>query len=252
MKTYFLMLVFLCTQLQNSFSQTALEILQKTVIASGGDVWQQPATLSLQGTATFTPFGKTDTAHLRFFNTYSMYRIYPTENTAAHQANGKIRFDAMAGDRMFMQLIYDGKQTTNQMSEEAKKYQVYFSWSNNFGFGIIRYADRDSFRVERLADDRVDGFDCYTVQITDPKKMVTNFQIDQKSFLIRGVSFITSVGFHNRVYSKFKKIKTANGFFMQPGSVKLFFDGIRWMDIQWIQHKVNEPISANIFTQTAN
>ena len=69
MKTYFLMLVLLCTQLQNSFSQTALEILQKTVMASGGDVWQQPATLSLQGTATFTPFGKTDTAHLRFFDT---------------------------------------------------------------------------------------------------------------------------------------------------------------------------------------
>jgi hypothetical protein len=39
---------------------------------------------------------------------------------------------------------------------------------------------------------------------------------------------------------------------MQPGSVKLFFDGIRWMDIQWLKHTINEPISADIFTQTAN
>lgn len=252
MRKHFFISICFCFLIQSGYSQTALEILHKTVQASGGELWQQPATLSLQGTATFTPFGKTDTAHLRFFDTYSMYRIYPTENAAAHQANGKIRFDAMAGDRMFMQLIFDGKQTTHQMSEEAKKYQVYFSWSNNFGFGIIRYADRDSFRVERLADDRVDGFDCYTVQITDPKKMVTNFQIDQKSYLIRGVSFTTSVGFHNRVYSQFTKIKVGNQFFIQPCSVKLFFDGLRWMDIQWLQHKVNEPIAAEIFTRTSN
>ncbi|MCA6460808.1 MAG: hypothetical protein ACOVOY_00455 [Sediminibacterium sp.] len=228
-------------------AQTAREILQMAVAASGGSLWQQPETLELHGTALFTPYGKTDPAHQKLFDTYSMYRIFPGDNKAAHQANGKIRFDAAEGEKMFMQLIFDGSATQNQLSDDARPYREHFSWSNNFGFGIIRFADRDSFLVERLTDELNDGFPCFTVQITDPKKMITVFQIDKKSHLIRGVSFSTTVGYHHRIYGDFKKIKVGNRFFVQPQRVRLFFDGVRWMDIQWQKHRINQPIDDKVF-----
>lgn len=231
-----------------ALAQTAKEILQWAVTASGGSLWQQPETLELHGNAFFTPFGKTEGAQVKQLDTYSMYRIFPSDNKAAHQANGKIRFDAAAGTAMFMQLIFDGKTTRNQLSDDARPFREHFSWSNNFGFGIIRFADRDSFLVERLTDELNDGFPCYTVQITDPKKMITVFQIDKKSHLIRGVSFSTTVGYHQRIYSDFKKIKVGNQFFMQPRRVRLFFDGVRWMDIHWLKYQVNQPIDEQVFS----
>lgn len=231
-----------------SFAQSAKEILQWAVTASGGILWQQPETLELHGNALFTPFGRTEGSQVKQLDTYSMYRIFPSENKAAHQANGKIRFDAAAGTEMFMQLIFDGKTTQNKLSDDARPFREHFSWSNNFGFGIIRFADRDSFLVERLTDELNDGFSCYTVQITDPKKMITVFQIDKKSHLIRGVSFSTTVGYHQRIYSDFKKIKVGDQFFMQPRRVRLFFDGVRWMDIHWQTHRVNQPINDQVFS----
>jgi|694.fasta_scaffold02350_2 hypothetical protein len=248
MKKHLTFILFFSVYSPGIFAQSAKEILQWAVAASGGNLWQQPESLELHGTALFTPFGKTDTSHQKQLDTYSMYRIFPGESKAAHQANGKIRFDAAAGEQVFMQLIFDGSKTQNKLSEAARPYREHFSWSNNFGFGIIRFADRDSFLVERLTDELNDGIPCYTVQITDPKKMITVFQIDKKNHLIRGVSFSTTVGYHHRIYSDFKKIKVGDRFFMQPGRVRLFFDGVRWMDIHWQKHRVNEPISDDVFS----
>ncbi|MFM7462042.1 MAG: hypothetical protein ACKO15_14520, partial [Burkholderiales bacterium] len=152
---------------------TAKQILQMAVAASGGDTWQQPKTLMLKGDAVWTPYGKTDAAHQMKFDDYAMYRVFPTENDSARQASGKVRFDAKQGENVFMQLIFDSKATHNFLSEQAKPYQKHFSWSNNFGFGILRFADRDGFQVDRLTDDQIEGALCYVVQITDPKKQVT-------------------------------------------------------------------------------
>lgn len=245
-KILFILVMFVFPGTGNA--QTAREILQLAVAASGGSLWQQPETLELHGTALFTPFGKTDPSNQKQLNNYSMYRIFPGDNKAAHQANGKIRFDAAEGEKMFMQLIFDGSKTRNILSDDARPYREHFSWSNNFGFGIIRFADRDSFLVERLTDEMYDGFPCYTVQITDPKKMITVFQIDKKSYLIRGVSFTTTVGYHHRIYSDFKKIRVGDRFFMQPRRVRLFFDGVRWMDIHWLKHFVNQTIDEDVFS----
>jgi hypothetical protein len=222
---------------------TAKEILKRTVAASGGDTWQQPSTLLLRGVATFTPHGKTDS--LLQFDRYAMYRIFPTENNAAHQANGKVRFDAFYGQNSFFELKFDGKKSKMALSDRAKPYAKQFNWSNNFGFGIIRFADRDSFQVTRLTDDQVEGFPCYIVQITDPKKMSTTFGIDKKSYFIRTVAFNTDVGYHHRVYSEFKRAK--NCAFIQPTRVRLYFDGVKWMDIDWQTFQVNEAIDENVF-----
>jgi hypothetical protein len=223
---------------------TGIQILKQTVEASGGDMWQNPETLQLIGVATFTPFGRTDSAH--YFDNYAMWRVYPKENNAAHQANGKVRFDAFEGKKAYFELKFDGKKSAMNLSDAAKPYAKHFSWSNNFGFSIIRYADRDSFKVERLTDDKVDGKDCFMVQITDPKKMVTLFGIDKKTFYIRYLGFTTELGYHHRIYSDFVKVKGKS--FIQPERLRIYFEGVKWVDIHWQKYKVNETIEDVVFT----
>jgi hypothetical protein len=252
MKKIILLFCFIPCLLGAQSKLTGKEILHQLTIAAGGDLWQQPQSLQLSGNARWTPFGKTDSNESLYFDTYKMYRVFPSQNLAAHAANGKIRFDAKYANNTYMQLIFDGQKTLNYLSDKAKPYQKYFSWSNNFGFGIIRFADRDSFSVERLADDQIEGYPCYVVQITDPKKMVTTFSIDQKTFYIRGVSFITDIGFHNRIYSDFEKLQPANkasGYFIQARRIRLYFDGIKWMDINWTNNEVNGNIQDEVFSK---
>ena len=236
---------------QGNFS--GKEILKLATAAAGGSLWQQPLTLQLNGDATFTPYGRTNPEESIHFDTYKMFRVFPATNNAARAANGKIRFDAKSGDYNYMQLIYDGNKTLNYLSEKAKPFQQYFSWSNNFGFSIIRFADSDSFKVERLTDDQIEGHPCYIVQITDPKKMITTFSIDQQSYFIRSVAFITDIGYHHRIYSDFEKLLPANSdsnskaFFIQPRRLRIYFDGIKWMDINWRKNTVNEIIKDEVF-----
>jgi hypothetical protein len=35
---------------------------------------------------------------------------------------------------------------------------------------------------------------------------------------------------------------------VQPRSLKLYFDGIKWMDIRWLRNRVNQPINDHVFT----
>jgi hypothetical protein len=244
---YIIFLTLYSLQLTAQKNLTGKEILRKTVAASGGDAWQQPQTLQLSGDATWTPHGKTDTSSI-YFDTYKMYRVFPSDNNAARTANGKVRFDARYGDSTYMQLIFDSKITRNYLSDRARPYQKYFSWSNNFGFSIIRFADRDSFTVNRLSNDLIDGYECYVVQIIDPKQFTTNFWIDAKTFYIRSVGFVTDLGWHHRIYSDFEKLNAGKGkFFLQPKRLRLYFEGIKWMDINWKKNKVNEKIEDEVF-----
>ena len=233
------------TAADTSTALSASEILQQAIKAAGGATWQQPKTLQLKGDAVWTPYGKTDTASKLTFDDYTLLRVFPSESQAAHQANGKVRIEAKHGNTIFLQLIFDSKVTRNTLSDAAKPYQKHFSWSNNFGFGILRFADRDGFALERLADDQVEGNNCYVVQITDPKKTLTTFFIDQQNKVIRSVAFATDVGFHHRIYSDFKRAPNVD--FVQPTRMRLYFDGIKWMDIHWRQFKVNETIADTAF-----
>jgi hypothetical protein len=221
-----------------------IEILKKAVEKAGGETWQNPETLTLKGNARFTPYGRVDSSSL-YFDKYAMFRVYPKENDAAHKANGKIRFDAFEGENRFFQLNFDGKKSNIFLSDIAKPYEKHFSWSNNFGFSIIRFADKEGFKLERLADDLVDGKECYILQITDPKQMKTVYGIDKKEFYIRYLAFGTEIGFHHRIYSDFKKAKNVN--FLQPTHLRIYFDGLKWMDINWVDFAVNQPINDEIF-----
>lgn len=219
------------------------DILSRAVAAAGGDTWQRPQSLRLQGTADFFPYGKV--AERMHFDQYAMFRIYPPSNDEAHKANGKVRFDAAWGDSTFFKLIFNGKESSTFLSGRAKPYEKHFSWSNNFGFGIIRFANAPGFKLERLADDDVEGHPCYFLQITDPKQGSTVFGIDKARFFIRFLGFNTEVGYHHRVYSQFKR--APNVAFVQPTRVRLYFEGVKWMDIQWKQFAVNQPIADAVF-----
>jgi hypothetical protein len=245
MKKIIAALLLLCAFNLHASALTGKTILQNAVKAAGGAIWQQPKTLMLKGDAVWTPHGKTDQANLLRFDEYAMHRVFPADNDAARQANGKVRFDAAANKALFMQLIFDGKTTHNVLSDAAKPYQKHFSWSNNFGFGILRFADREGFVVERLTDDQIEGYPCFVVQITDPKKTVTTFFIDIETNYIRSVAFNTDVGYHHRIYSEFRRAPNVD--FVQPTRVRLYFDGIKWMDIHWRQFAVNEAISDKVF-----
>lgn len=223
--------------------KTGKNIWDFAIKAAGGKVWQNPETLHLSGKAIFTPYGRIK--DLLHFDTYKMYRVFPSENKAAHQANGKVRFDAAAGDDSFFQLCFDGKNSQVFLSEIAKPYADHFKWSNNFGFGIFRFADREGFSIERLVDDQVEGFPCFVLKITDPKQTETYFAVDQENGYIRQVGFSTDLGWHHRTYDVFSKTPVG---FLQPEKIRIYFSGIKWMDIHWQEYEVNSPISDQVFT----
>lgn len=220
---------------------TNLEIVKKAIDAAGGETWRRPQTLQLSGTATLFWQGKA-----RQMTTYKMWRVFPADNDNARNANGKVRFDALAGDEIFFRIAFDGKNTVQVLSDEAKQNQESLKWGNNFGFSIFRFVESEGFTLERLPDDAVDGFACYFVKIIDPKKSQTIFGIDKKTFHIRQAAFDTPIGFHQRIYSDFKWHK--NPRFLQPRRLRIFNDGVKTAEIFWRDFSVNAPIADDVFT----
>jgi hypothetical protein len=222
---------------------TALAIVKKAVAAAGGDAWARPQTLRLRGHATFYALG--EQANEIHVPNYQMWRVFPTENKAAHQANGRVRFDAFIGEKRFFQIAFDGQKTFAEFSPEAEREREAAKWENSFGFGILRFARDPGFVLTPLADDQIEGHLCYFVRVVDPNRNVTDFGIDQKDFAIRSVSFKTPRGFHQRIYSDFKWHQKPR--FRQPTRVRLYYDGVKWTDITWQEFAVNQPISETVF-----
>ena len=220
-------------------TMTALTIVEKAVAAAGGESWARPNTLQLRGHATFYALG--EHGNEIQVPTYKMWRVFPTENKAAHQANGRVRFDAFIGAKLFFQIAFDGQKSFSEFSPEAEREREAAKWENSFGFGILRFARDPGW----LADDQIEGHPCYFVRVLDPQKNVTDFGIDQKDFAIRAVSFKTPRGFHQRIYSDFKWVNKPR--FRQPTRVRLYYDGVKWTDITWQEFEVNQPIDEAVF-----
>ena len=132
----------------SAFGQTtplsALAIVERAVQEAGGENWARPKTLQLKGQAIFYARGNEEQKLV--VNNYRMWRVYPTENQAAHTANGKVRFDAFANDKLFFQIAFDGKNSSAKFSPEAEGEREAAKWENSFGFGILRFA-RDPARI---------------------------------------------------------------------------------------------------------
>ncbi len=242
MKILFLVFIFFALTFQ-SFAQdlSPLEIAKKTIAASGGENWRRPKTLQLSGTATLYFNGQTYP-----MSEYKMWRIFPSENDSAHTANGKIRFDAREiSGTTFLQLIFDGKNTSEIMSDAAKQNEQFLRLSNNFGFSIFRFIENPEFKLARLPDDKIDGYPSYFIKITDAKKSETIFAVDKKTFFIRYASFLTPLGLQQRYYDDFKWVKGVK--FIQPRSLRIFNNGLKTTEVFWTSFKVNEPIEDKIF-----
>jgi hypothetical protein len=222
---------------------TALEIIERAVAEAGGEAWARPKTLMLRGDATF--YWQGERREEIKIPTYKMWRIFPSENLAAHQANGKVRFDAFIGDKLYFQIAFDGKKSYAEFSPEAERERESTRWENAFGFGILRFSRDPAFTTLRMSDDQIEGHDCYFVRVIDPKKNVTDFGIDKRDFAIRAVGFKTSRGFHQRIYSDFKW--HTNPRFRQPTRMRLYYDGLKWTDVHWREFEVNKPIPDDVF-----
>lgn len=221
---------------------TAREIVARAHAAAGGPAWVRPRTLHLVGEATLYRDGLAHAA--THADHYEMWRVFPDWNEAAHGASGKFRLEARRGEQVLIRQSFDGVDTWNAEGR-VPDAQAQREWSENFGFGIIRFALDPGFTLTRLADDQVEGRPCHVVRVTDPAGTDTTFWIDRDDFAIRKVGFDTPRGWHERIYSDFYRVDPPG--FVQPGRVRLYYRGALVNDIRWHRAVVDAPIADAVF-----
>jgi len=219
----------------------ARAVIERAHAAAGGELWRRPETLTLKGSALLCQAGRCQAAE-----SYAMWRVFPRESRNAHVANGQVRIDASSGGRVLFQTSFDGVDTYNQAGL-VPGAQASREWSENFGFGIIRFALDPGFTLKTQAQESVDGYLCDVVEVSDPGGTQTTFAFDRADASIRRVGFQTTRGWHVRIYSDF--LKLASGF-MQPQRVRLYYDGVLSNDIWWQEITVNQPIDPKRFQIT--
>ena len=219
---------------------SATEIITRAYEHAGGDAWVNPKSLLMEGYGLFWQGGE------RFvrYEPYRMWRVYPASKQAAHSADGRVRIEAFREDEPVFQLSFDGTHTYNQdgrLEDSADSER----WSSNFGFGVIRHALDDGYRASRLPDDYVDGASAYAIRVTDPQGGETLFRVRQSDFAIVSVGFATPRGWHERIYSDF--YRNEEGGWLQPGRVRLYYDGVKANEIYWTRFVTGESYPPELF-----
>ena len=222
---------------------TARDIIARAQAAAGGETWIHPRTLLMRGHAVFyTPQGPEK--HER----YEMWRVYPAQKGSAHAADGKVRIESWHDGKRVRLVTFDGLRSYTldgpQPPSEADK-----QWSENFGFGVIRFALEPGFRQERLPDDAVGGREVYMVRIIDPSGQATLFSIAKDDHAILRLGFDTSRGWHERLYSDFFRKPGVS--WVQPGVVKLYYDGVKQNEIFWTDFELDRPMPDDLFVVPA-
>ena len=219
---------------------SAVEIIERAYEHAGGDEWVNPTSLLMEG---YGLFWQGSEGFLRY-EPYRMWRVYPQVKADAHSADGRVRIDAINGGEVVFQIAFDGTDTYNQhgrLEDPADSER----WASNFGFGVIRHALDDGYTVSRLPDDYVDGAPSYTLQITDTIGGTTLFHNRQADFAIVSVGFDTPRGWHERIYSGF--FRNENGGWLQPGRVRLYYDGIKANEIYWTKFELGKTYPIELF-----
>lgn len=219
---------------------TAVEIIERAYEHAGGEHWVNPTSLLMEGYGLFWRGGKDFVR----YEPYRMWRVYPEGKSNAHAADGRVRIEALNGSEVVFQIAFDGVNTYNQdgLLEDAADSD---RWASNFGFGVIRHALDDGYQVERLPDDYVDGSAAYTIEIEDPGGSTTIFGVRQSDFAIVSVGFDTPRGWHQRIYSEF--FRNADGGWLQPGRVRLYYDGVKANEIYWTRFETGEDYPPGLF-----
>jgi len=219
---------------------TAEEIIERAYAEAGGDEWVNPTSLLMEGYGLFWQDGK---AFLRY-EPYRMWRVYPQEKGDAHAADGRVRIEGFRDGMAVFQVAFDGTHTYNQsgrLDEDVDSER----WASNFGFGVIRHALDPGYSVRRMPDDYVDGAATYAVQVTDPAGGKTLFNIRREDFAIASVGFTTPRGWHERRYSDF--FRNEDGGWLQPGRVRLYYDGVKANEIYWTRFELGEDYPVELF-----
>lgn len=219
----------------------ARKVVERAVAAHGGDLWLEPGTLVLAGEATFySADSATPSSHA---DDYRMWREMGPERDSAHGADGKVRITARAGERVLFEVGYDGKTTWTERGIVPEAEAEAF-WASNFGFGIIRSALRDGFKLESAPQRDIAGHTVDLVRVIDPNGAATLFGFDVESGFIRYLAFTTPRGFHERLYDDF--VRLHNGW-VQARKVTLFYDGVMSNSVLWTDTRVGDPIEDSRF-----
>ncbi|MFN4112477.1 MAG: hypothetical protein ACK4GD_00890 [Sphingomonadaceae bacterium] len=218
------------------------KLVEAAIAAHGGDAWLTPSSLILAGHAEF--YAPDQAAPRSRADDYRMWRVIDPDRTEAHGADGKVRITARSGDRLLFEVGYDGETTWNERGivpkAEADAY-----WASNFGFGIIRSALKEGFRIEHAPPRDIGGRPVDLVRIIDPAGSTTLFGIDRDSSFIRYMGFRTPRGWHERYYDDF--VRLADPEWVQAREVTLFYDGVRANTVYWRSVVVGDRIPDTLF-----
>lgn len=222
---------------------TGAEIVRRAHAAAGGATWLRPGSLTLIGRGTFFP-GGVEAARLQIPD-YRMWRVFPRQSTDAHAANGMVRIEAKRADGSpFIRVAFDGVDTYDA-DGKVEGAAAGREWSENFGFGIVRYALDPGFTIDRLPDDEIEGRAAHVVRVNDPSGGKTLFGITRDDHQIVWLGFSTPRGWHERRYSRFYRKPGVD--FVQPGLVRLYYDGVQQNAIEWTDYRIGEDLPVSFF-----
>lgn len=219
---------------------TARAIVERAMLAAGGESWRRPTTLFLEGYGTFYAPDGTPLVN----ESHRMWRVYPQFKPDAHNADGKVRIESIRNGQVVNYSAFDGTRTyglNGGLAPSAADTQ----WAENFGFGVIRFALDQGYTLARHPDDLVDAKPVYRIEVTDPNGGKTLFGVAHDSHQILSVGFTTPRGWHERIYSHFYS-KRGIGW-VQPGRIRLYYNGIKQNEIVWRDFVLNRPMPDNLF-----
>lgn len=226
--------------------QDARAIIAAAAEVAGGEAWLSPATLKLEGRAEF--YAPNQPGVVRRVDSYVMWRVLDPDRKAAHGADGKVRITGRQTGQVLFDVGFDGETTWNEKGPVPKAAADAY-WAENFGFGIIRMALKEGFRLERAPNRTVDGHPLDMVRIVDPGGQATLFGIDRKTRYIRYMGFATTRGWHERIYDDFVFFQQPR--WLQARTVTLFYNGVRQNTVYWRKAVVGQPINPGIFAMPA-
>lgn len=219
-------------------------VLERAVAAMGGERWLTPTGLHLEGSATF--FAPDSAQPRSVADRYVMWRGINANRTSAHGADGTLRISASYQGKPLFEVGYDGSTTWTDKGIMPKAAADAY-WASNMGFGIIRQALKEGFKLERAPDRSVEGHDLAIVRVIDPQGAATLFGIDKDKGFVRYMGFRTPRGFHERTY---------DDFLVQPGWVQsrrvtLTYDGVKQNEVRWAKVTVNPVLDPKLFAPPA-
>lgn len=218
---------------------SATDIMTRAHEAAGGTTWTRPQSLTMDGYAVFYKDGiSVKNEHHR------MWRVYEQGKTNAHTVDGKVRIESIRGGLPLINLAYDGQNTYTNEGKQAQS-AADKRWSSTFGFGVIRHALDDGYKLERLPDDLIDGKRAYMVKIIAPAGGDTLFGIAIDDYAVLKVAFDTPRGWHERIYSDF--FSNPNEPWVQPGRVRLYYDGVKGNEVIWTSYRINDALPDCLF-----